>query len=119
VVDGNYAMVREITWSRATHLVWLDYDRPVIMWRVIRRTFFRAVSRAELWSGNVEHWRSLLRPSHPIRWAWTTWRRRRAEFEALLGQQAQAHLIVLRVRRPAQADGVARDLTREATSGRR
>jgi adenylate kinase family enzyme len=116
VVDGNYAMVREITWSRATHLVWLDYDRPVIMWRVIRRTLGRAVSRAELWSGNVEHWRNLLRPSHPIRWAWTTWRRRRVEIEALLGQQAQAHLIVHRVRRPAEADGVARDLAREVVS---
>jgi adenylate kinase family enzyme len=116
VVDGNYATVREITWSRATHLVWLDYDRPVIMWRVIRRTFIRAVSRAELWSGNVEQWRNLVRPSHPIRWAWTTWRRRRAELEALLGRQAQAHLIVHRVRRPAEAHDVVRELARQVAS---
>jgi hypothetical protein len=116
VVDGNYGMVRELTWRRATHLVWLDYDRPVIMARVIRRTVVRAVFQTRLWAGNVERWRHLLRPSHPIRWAWSTWRRRRNEIEALLGQDAQAHLIVHRIRRPAEARGVVREFARAAGS---
>src|SRR5260370_14118417 len=30
VVDGNYGSVRDV-WQRATHLAWLDYERPVIM----------------------------------------------------------------------------------------
>jgi len=114
VVDGNYAMVREVTWGQATHLIWLDYGRALIMWRVIRRTGVRLVSRTELWSGNVEHWRNLLRPSHPIRWAWRTWRQRREELDALLGEDAQAHLIVRRLRRPAEANGIALELAREA-----
>lgn len=112
VVDGNYGMVRELTWRRATHLVWLDYDRPVIMARVIRRSVVRAVRRTRLWSGNVERWRHLLRPSHPIRWAWNTWRRHRDEIEALLGQGEHVHLIVHRIRRPAEAVAVARELAR-------
>jgi adenylate kinase family enzyme len=112
VMDGDGGMVRALTWGRATHLVWLDYDRPVIMWRVIRRSLVRVVCRRELWSGNVERWRQLLRPSHPIRWAWSTWRRRRAEIEALLAQNDQSHLIVHRVRHPAEASGVVRELTR-------
>jgi len=116
VVDGNYGLVRGLTWRRATHLVWLDYDRPAIMMRVIRRTVVRAVLRTELWSGNVERWRHLLRPSHPIRWAWSTWRRRRAEIEALLGEDAQAHLAVRRLRRPAEANDLVRQLAREAAS---
>src|SRR5208282_1090204 len=33
VMDGNYGLVRDLTWQRATHLVWLDYHRPVIMMR--------------------------------------------------------------------------------------
>jgi hypothetical protein len=49
VVDGNYGPVRDRVWQRATHLVWLDYERPVIMARVISRTVFRAVLRTELW----------------------------------------------------------------------
>jgi hypothetical protein len=73
VVDGNYGPVRDRVWQRATHLVWLDYERPVIMARVISRTFLRAALRIELWAGNRERWRHLLRPGRPIRWAWTTW----------------------------------------------
>jgi len=116
VMDGNYGMVRALTWGRATHLVWLDYDRPVIMWRVIRRSLIRVVFRRELWSGNVERWRHLLRPSHPIRWAWSTWRRRRAEIEALLTQDEQSHLIVYRIRHPSEANSVTRNLAAAATT---
>jgi hypothetical protein len=54
VVDGNYGPVRERVWRRATHLVWLDYERAVIMARVISRSFLRAGLRTELWAGNRE-----------------------------------------------------------------
>ena len=102
VLDGNYGPVRDIVWPRATHLVWLDYERPVIMARVISRTLFRAVLRTELWAGNRERWRQLLRPSHPIRWAWSTWERRRRETAERLTQRQCAHLVVLRLGRPRE-----------------
>jgi hypothetical protein len=59
------------------HLVWLDYERPVIMARMVRRSLFRTILRTDLWAGigNREQWCHLLRPSHPIRWAWNTWHR--------------------------------------------
>jgi len=60
VVDGNYGLVREKVWQRVTHLVWLDYERPVVMARVISRTFLRGVLRTELWAGNRERWRHML-----------------------------------------------------------
>jgi adenylate kinase family enzyme len=102
VVDGNYGPVRDRVWQRATHLVWLDYERPVIMARVISRTLVRAVLRTELWAGNRERWRQMLRPSHPIRWAWNTWERRRRETAERLAQWECAHLVVLRLRRPGE-----------------
>jgi hypothetical protein len=49
------------------------------MARVIFRSLLRAVQRTELWAGNRDRWRHLLRPSHPIRSAWSTWDRRRRE----------------------------------------
>ena len=45
----------------------------------------------------------MLRPSHPIRWAWSTWDRRRKDFEERTERQDYAHLVVLRLRRPRYA----------------
>jgi adenylate kinase family enzyme len=112
VVDGNYGLVREFIWRRATHLVWLDYDRAVVMYRVIRRSLVRAMLRTELWAGNRERWLHMLRPSHPIRWAWSTWSRRRREFEERIGQRDYADLVALRLRRPREAEKLIRQLMR-------
>jgi hypothetical protein len=72
------------------------------MARVISRTLCRAVLRTELWAGNRERWRQMLRPSHPIRWAWNTWERRRRETAERLAHRQCAHLVVLRLRRPSE-----------------
>ena len=98
VCDGNYAMVRPIVLARATHLIWLDYERPVIMWRVITRSFARALDQRELFGGNHESFWMWLDKEHPIRWAWDTFHLRRKEYEALLAEPANAHLKVLRLR---------------------
>lgn len=106
VCDGNYSKVRLRVWARATHLIWLDYDRGVIMPRVIRRSFARAITGQELWpgTGNRETFGRWLSKDHPIRWAWDTWARRRAQYEAMLAEPGLAHLKQHRVRHP-------RDLT--------
>src|SRR5689334_10135352 len=71
VVDGNYAVVRELLWSRADTVVWLDLPRWVVEWQVVRRSLVRWVLRTELWKGNREQsplaW---FDPEHPVRWAW-------------------------------------------------
>ena len=105
VVDGNYEGVCDTIWRRATHLVWLDYDRPVIMVRVIRRSLLRVILRTELWAGtgNRERWHYMLRPSHPIRWTWSTWRLFRQRTLERLGRPEFAHLAVLRLRGPEEA----------------
>ena len=54
VVDGNYNMVRDIVWSRATTLVWLNYPFPLVFWRACSRTAIRSIGRRTLFSGNKE-----------------------------------------------------------------
>jgi adenylate kinase family enzyme len=112
VTDGNYGALRLLVWSRSTHLVWLDYSRPVIMARVIRRSVWRALDRRELWpgTGNREDWRKWLHASHPIRWAWDTWQRRRKENQTLLADPRFAHLTVLHLTRPREAKDVVASL---------
>ena len=114
VVDGNYGLVRDSVWRRATHLVWLDYEPWVIMARVISRTFMRVLLRTELWAGNRERWRHMLRPSHPIRWAWSTWERRRWETAERLSQPQCAHLMVVRLRHTREARRVVELLAEAA-----
>jgi adenylate kinase family enzyme len=113
VADGNYGPVRDVLWRRATHLVWLDYERSVIMRRVIARSLSRVVMRTELWpgTGNRERWWFLMQASHPIRWAWNTWLRLRTETEERLAQPELAHLVVFRLRHPREARGVVAMLT--------
>jgi len=100
VVDGNYAVVRPIVLGRATHVVWLDYDRPRVMQQVIRRSVSRAITRRELWNVNQENPREWLNPEHPIRWAWATHARKRADYEARFATPEYAHLAVARFRTP-------------------
>ncbi len=121
VIDGGYATVRHLIWSRASHIVWLDFERHVIMYRVCKRSLARANSGQELWAGtgNRETWRRWGRPSHPIRWAWHTWRRRRSQFEAALAGDAYQHITVLRVRHPRDTVGAIEKLAAEHDAMRR
>jgi adenylate kinase family enzyme len=109
ICDGNYSSaLRGTIWARATHIVWLDYPRHVVMRRVVGRSVRRAIDRRELWpgTGNREDWRKWLRASHPIRWAWSTWRRRRIETAARLSDPKYAHLRVVRLRQPREASAI-------------
>ncbi|MDP3769017.1 MAG: AAA family ATPase [Dehalococcoidia bacterium] len=102
---GNYSKVRDIVLGRATHLVWLDYPKPLVMARVLKRSFHRAWTKEELWpaTGNRELFARWLDKEHPIRWAWDTYARRKAQYAAMLDDPAIAHLERFRVTRPYEA----------------
>src|SRR5262245_48170812 len=105
VCDGNYSRVQPIVLARATDVVMLDYDRAVVMRRVIWRSLVRALLRTELWqgTGNRESFREWLDPGHPIRWAWDTHARRRARFGEMVADPSLAHIRFHRLARPAEA----------------
>ena len=104
--DGNYSVAQPLVLARATHLVWLDYPRALIMRRVLRRSLTRALSRRELWagSGNREEFRRWLDRDHPIRWAWDTFEARRARYQALFKELKPSGKILVRLTRPRQAE---------------
>ncbi|HEY9673224.1 MAG TPA: hypothetical protein V6D11_17405 [Waterburya sp.] len=100
VVDGNYSQVRDIVWSRADTVVWLDYPLPVIMGRVVRRTLRRVVLQEELWNGNRETWQTTFSRDSIILWVLTTYHKRRKEYPMLLTQSEYTHLEVVHLRSP-------------------
>jgi len=48
VADGNYSKVRPIVWRRADTLVWLDYPFPFVLFRLLRRIFYRSFAGEEI-----------------------------------------------------------------------
>lgn len=105
VADGNYAVVRDLLWGPADSAVWLDLDRAVVTWRVLRRTVRRLVTREQLWNGNREQWRNALSrdPERSIvRWAWTTHAERRRTYPELLADPQWQPLAVHRLRTPRE-----------------
>ena len=101
VVDGNYSAVRDLVWSRADTVIWLDLSRPVVMWQVVGRTLRRAVTREELWNGNREplgNFLTLEPEESVIAWAWTRHRVYRERYELAMRDPRWAHLRIVRVR---------------------
>jgi adenylate kinase family enzyme len=84
VIDGNYSVVRNLIRRRATLIVWLDLPRWQVMIQVLWRSLRRVVLRTKLWNGNQERLRSLFHPEHPIWWAYSTYARRKREYEDAL-----------------------------------
>jgi adenylate kinase family enzyme len=105
VSDGNYGRVAPHIIRRATDVIWLDYGRPLIMSRVIRRSLARSLTRREVWpnTGNVEYWRNWLGKEHPVWWAWSTFARLRQRYEEAFAGPALAHVTLHRLRRPRAA----------------
>jgi adenylate kinase family enzyme len=104
VVDGNYAVLRDLVWGRADTLIWLDLPRPVVTWRIVRRSLHRVARGAELWNGNRERLRSLLSldPENSVI-AWSV--RQHAEYRRMYSEVPAdpqwAHLVFVRLRSPA------------------
>ncbi len=112
VIDGNYGSVRDLIWSRADALVWLDYPLPLTVWRLVRRTLGRIRRQEELWgTGNREAFGKVFfgRDSLLV-WALTSHGRHRREYPALLAGP-HAHLQVHRFRSPRAADAWLRTLS--------
>ncbi len=57
VIGANYTAVRDVIWSRAEGVVWLDLPLAIILSRLLRRTLKRIVTREVLWADNRETWR--------------------------------------------------------------
>ena len=99
MVDGNYrSVLGALVAERCDLRVVLGLPIHRIMARVVRRTLGRVLLRTELWNGNRERWSNVLDADHPVRWAWSTFPRRREEFE----EQLDGRWVRLRSRRAAR-----------------
>ncbi|WP_148714493.1 hypothetical protein [Chitinolyticbacter meiyuanensis] len=103
--SGNYQSVRELLWSRATTLIWLDYRFATVFSRLFVRSVRRLLHREVLWQGNRESWRATFSSRQSILW-WllTTYHRRRREYRQLQRSDAYPHLRWIVLHTPAEAE---------------
>jgi adenylate kinase family enzyme len=108
VADGGYQVARDITWSRADTIVWLDYPLPVVLRRWAGRTLHRVRSQEEFWpgTGNRDSLRRALGRESLLWWILRHHRGKRRRTAARLA--ARPDLAVVRLRTPAEtADWLA------------
>ena len=105
VVDGNYSGVRDIVWSRADTVVFLDYSFWLIMRRLLRRTLQRSLKQEELWNGNREDIRkSFFSQDSIVLWMLQTYQRNRKKYPLLFQRPEYAHLSVVHLQSPEMAE---------------
>jgi len=106
ITGGNYRKVRDLMWSRADTLIWLDYPLWVVFPRLFRRTIQRIVTQEDLWgTGNRESWRKQFFSRKSLfLWLLQSQPRHRRTYPALLAQPEYAHLRIFHFQRPWQTD---------------
>lgn len=103
VADGNYSAVRDLLWSRATDVVWLNFSRATVLARVLRRTVSRGILRTRLSHGNRESLRrAFLSRDSILLWSYTTFAKNRIKFAELRDDTRYAHLHWTEITRPSQ-----------------
>ena len=104
VFDSHgYQQVRDLMWSRADTVVWLDFSRRVVTARVLRRSFHRAWTRTPMFNGNTETFARWLDPEHPVQWSWTQYAARRQDMLARFADPTYAGMRRVTLSRPGEA----------------
>ena len=105
VIDGNYSKVRDLVWSRADTVIFLDFPRWRVMSRLVPRTLRRIVTRQELWNGNRERMRDLFSrvpEQNLLLWSWSRHHMQVDRFEAAVSDPGWAHIRFIRLRTPRE-----------------
>ncbi len=85
VISGSYSYTWAITMPRATHIVFLDLPYPVLLWRLIRRSFRRHFKKEKCCGENQERLlHSLWGKDSLLMWQMKNFKRKREQYR---GQQ--------------------------------
>lgn len=104
-VDGNYSAVRDIVWSRADTVIWLDYSVGTVLWRLLVRTGRRGLLRETLWNGNRERlWVHVATRESLILWMFRTHWRQRALYASMAAAPEHGHVRLHRMGSPRHTE---------------
>jgi len=111
VIHGNYSKVKDLTWGNVDTVIWLDYSRFVVMWRVLKRTITRIITKEELWAGNRETFKnSFLAKDAIVFWAWNTYKKRKEQYSKMLKENPFKIKEFIVLKRPREAEALMKKL---------
>lgn len=102
IIDGNYAAVRELTWSRAQLVVWVDYSLPVVLRRLLVRTVRRLATAANMGNGNRERFGRLFGRQSIFLWTIRSHSPLRKEYEMAIAAPRSNTPHIVRHRSPKE-----------------
>jgi adenylate kinase family enzyme len=109
VVAGNYRRISsQLIWPRAETMIWLDYQLPLLLTRILVRSWRRWRSRELLWGTNREtFWKHLKlwnTEDSLLAWAVMNHRRRRRFYTAASRAPEWSHIAFVRHRSPRETE---------------
>lgn len=93
VLDGNFDPDRDLYWTRAELIVWLDLPRPTILWRVLRRNITWWLWREQVWGGRRT---TLAKALSGVRHAARSHGKKRRDYPAILAELPATRVVRIR-----------------------
>ncbi|CAK4067230.1 unnamed protein product [Aphanomyces euteiches] len=100
---GHFTTMKDVIYTRAQVVVWLDYSLWTVFWQLLRRCFYRWWTQELLWGTNRESmWTHLKVWSNEslIHWLFKNYARIRREYPNALAKHP--HLQIFRFRHPRE-----------------
>ena len=93
IIDGNYlSKLGGLVLDQADVVIWFNLPRRIVMYRIIKRSLYRAFTRQQLWNGNREKLKNFMSRDPEINvilWAWSQYLNYQSTFES---QKAKARI---------------------------
>lgn len=112
VLDGNYNKIRQSKWENVQLVIWLDYPFRINLYRLLKRTVGRAITRKEIWkgTGNKESFRmSFLSKKSVILWLFTSYGRTKRNYSRIISNDLYPGIKFIRFADPAKAENFIRE----------
>jgi hypothetical protein len=93
ILDGPPYYADALIYAAADTVVFLDYSKALVLWRVLRRTATIELLRRPAGAHRPQGLAALRDREHALRWAWTSHADRHREGLALMAQPGQAHIL--------------------------
>lgn len=102
ILDAAPYYANDVVYPAADTVVVLDYRKPVVLWRVLRRTLRVELTRRPAGAHRPQGLAAFRDQGHPVRWAWTSHASRHREGLSLMDSPGLAGTRLLRLTRPIQ-----------------